>query len=244
MSSQDPLLSPHRNFRSTAWSVVVDARDGEQDVRDRALEKLVSVYWRPVYWTLRLDWAENPENARDLTQAYFASFLEHDMLARVGREKGRFRHYVRATVKNFMLNERRAGDARRRGGGRRIIALDDLLEVESAPTAAEEPADRRFDRELMRSVVHESLRAVRERCEKEGKKLSYDLFYTYYLEQSSGRRLRYEELQERFGVGAHEVKNRLAEMRARFRRTVLEHLRDGTTSEDELLAEVREVFGR
>lgn len=244
MSTFDPTLSPHRNFRSTAWSVVVDARDGERDVRDRALEKLVSVYWRPVYWTLRLDWSENPENARDLTQAYFASFLEGEMLSGVGREKGRFRQYVRATIKNFMLNERRAGAARRRGGGRRIVALDDLLEVEAAPTAAEEPAERRFERELMRSVVHESLKALRNRCEEEGKKLSYDLFYTYYLEQSSGRRMRYEELQQQFDVGAHEVKNRLAEMRARFRRTVLEHLRDGTTSEEELLAEVREVFGR
>lgn len=242
MSSVDPLLSRNRSFRSTAWSNILDARDGDREVRERALEKLVSVYWRPIYWTLRLDWSAGPEDARDLTQEYFAAFLESDLLARVAREKGRFRHYVKATLKNFMLNVRRTGASQRRGGGRRIIALDDLLEVEASPTAREEPPDRRFDRELMRSIVHESLRALEERCTEEGKKLSYDLFFVYYLERSSGRPLRYEELQERFGVGVHEVKNRLAEMRARFRRTVLEFLRDGTATEDEVMAEVREIF--
>lgn len=103
MSTVDPLLSRNRSFRSTAWSNILDARDGDREVRERALEKLVSVYWRPIYWTLRLDWSERPEDARDLTQDYFAAFLEDEMLARVVREKGRFRHYVKATLKNFKI---------------------------------------------------------------------------------------------------------------------------------------------
>ena len=78
---------------------------------------------------------------------------------------------------------------------------------------------------------------------KEQKSQQFELFRVYYTDQEGDRRLTYDDLAARFGFKPHEVKNRLSELHARFRRIVLSYLRDGVSSEEELIAEVREVFG-
>ena len=52
-----PIGGPQ--FRTTAWSVIRDAQEPDAPERLKALERLISIYWRPVYWTLRLDWNAN-----------------------------------------------------------------------------------------------------------------------------------------------------------------------------------------
>ena len=60
-----PTREPHPGFPATAWTVIQGAQgDVDQDTR-RALERLVALYWRPVYATLRHDWNASPEEAQD-----------------------------------------------------------------------------------------------------------------------------------------------------------------------------------
>jgi RNA polymerase sigma-70 factor (ECF subfamily) len=234
----------HPGFPATAWSVVQGARDLADSDCQRALERLVSVYWRPIYWTLRHEWKASPEEARDWTQEYFSVFLEQDFLADVVRERGRFRNFVKASLKHFMLNLRRAEKALKRGGAHRLVPIEDLEGAERDPASSEGQPDQLFERELMRSIIARSLTDLKLACEREGHPDHFELFHTYYLEESAGRSPRYEDLRERFGKGPHEVKNRLAELRTRFRKIILGHLRDGVSSEQELLSEIREVFER
>ncbi|KAF0244021.1 MAG: ECF subfamily RNA polymerase sigma-24 [Planctomycetota bacterium] len=242
MSRRDPLTGPGPvGFRPTAWSLILSARTLSPQRRSRALGQLISVYWLPVYWTFRTDWNAGPEEARDLTQEYFAVFLEKKLLDQVAREKGRFRSYVRATLKNFMLMRKRARKTAKRGGRVHIGPLDDLAGVEAQAVRSGESPERRFDRDLMRSVFQESMKKVEQDCALAGNSAHFDLFRAYYiLEDAAGAG--YESLQERFGLGAHDVKNRLSSMRKRFRETVLGFLRDGTSSEEELVAEIQELF--
>ncbi|MBI4880900.1 MAG: sigma-70 family RNA polymerase sigma factor [Planctomycetes bacterium] len=202
----------------------------------------MSVYWRPVYWSLRLDWSVSPEEAKDLTQEYFSVFLERSMIQRVREEWGRFRAYVKTTLKRFMLDRRRAAGRIKRTVERTIVALEDLPAVEQDRAASDAPPDRRFERELMRSILSLALDDLRRSCEKNGRSVHFQVFQAYYVDQAEGGTLTYQDLSERFGLGQHEVKNRLAELRARFRRSVLGYLRDGLSSEQELVAEIREVF--
>lgn len=229
-------------FPVTAWSVVRGAQAPDLAERDRALDRLISVYWRPVYWSLRLDWSCAPEQARDLTQEYFSVFLEKSMVNHAQQESGRFRGYVKVTLKRFMLSQRRAEGALKRGGEHEILALDDLDLVEADVTAVQESPERRFERELMESILQRALEDLGERCEREGKTPAYSMFREYYLDQAGDARLTYEDLAQRFGLGPHEVKNRLAELRARFRKHVMGYLRDGVSTDEELVAEIREVF--
>src|SRR4029079_12319385 len=68
-----------------------------------------------------------PEEAQDLTQAFFARLLERRDFETVRRERGRLRAYLLASMKNFLSKARDREMAVKRGEGRPLISLDDLL---------------------------------------------------------------------------------------------------------------------
>jgi DNA-directed RNA polymerase specialized sigma24 family protein len=239
-----PRNSGSPQFPATAWSMVLGARDRRDSDYERALERLMSVYWRPIYWTLRYDWSASPDEARDWTQDYLSVFLEQEFLQDVVRERGRFRAFVKASLRHFMLNRKRDQRTLKRGGALHFVPLDDLLQAESDPADPAGEPEHLFERELMRSIIFRGLEDLRAACEKEGHSEHFELFHLFYMEESAGRRPRYEDLRQRFDCGPHEVKNRLADLRMRFRKIVLGHLRDGVSTEQELIGEIKEVFER
>ena len=110
-------------FGTTHWSQILAARDGSDTEARAALEWLCTAYWYPVYAFVRRR-EHDPETARDLTQAYFADLLERGALSRVDREKGRFRDFLLASLKNFLSHERDKAKALKRGGGALTLSLD------------------------------------------------------------------------------------------------------------------------
>jgi hypothetical protein len=112
-------------FATTHWSVVLTAR-GESAAAKEALEKLCRTYWWPLYGFVRRE-GYKPEEAQDLTQAFFARLLERRDLETVRQERGRLRSYLLASVKNFLSKARHREMAIKRGEGRPLISLDDLL---------------------------------------------------------------------------------------------------------------------
>src|SRR6266853_5440339 len=86
-------------FVTTHWSVVLAAQ-GESTEADAALEKLCRTYWWPLYGFVRRQ-GYRPEEAQDLTQAFFARLLERRDLETMRQERGRLRSYLLASIKNF-----------------------------------------------------------------------------------------------------------------------------------------------
>jgi RNA polymerase sigma factor (sigma-70 family) len=123
-------------FTTTHWSVVLEAQ-GPTPAAQEALEKLCRTYWRPIYGFVRRQGTEE-EEAKDLTQGFFALLLERRDLDAVRREKGRLRSYLLTSLKHFLTNERQRAMAIKRGEGQRLIPLDQLQERERAGF---EPAD-------------------------------------------------------------------------------------------------------
>src|SRR5205809_2282972 len=117
-------------FTTTQWSVVLDAQ-GESPSAEEALEKLCRAYWWPLYGFVRRQ-GYAPEEAQDLTQGFFALFLERRDLDAVRREKGRLRAYLLVSLKNFLAKAHRRTMTVKRGGGRPFIPLDELLARERA----------------------------------------------------------------------------------------------------------------
>ena len=72
---------------TTQWSQVLAARDGSETEAQAALESLCQTYWQPLYAYIRHQ-GSSPEEASDLTQGFFAEFMEKDFLADVDPEKG------------------------------------------------------------------------------------------------------------------------------------------------------------
>ena len=86
-------------FMTTQWSVVLSAQ-GPSPAGQAALETLCRRYWRPLYGFVRRR-GYGPEEAEDLTQAFFARLLERRDLDAVRQEKGRLRSYLLVALKHF-----------------------------------------------------------------------------------------------------------------------------------------------
>ena len=112
-----------REFRTTHWSVVLAAGDAASPHSAKALEKLCRAYWFPLYAFVRR-YGHGPDDAQDLTQAFFARLLQKNYLAQVDREKGRFRSFLLAALRHFLSDERDRAQAQKRGGGQNLLSLD------------------------------------------------------------------------------------------------------------------------
>jgi len=115
-------------FTTTHWSVVLAAQ-GPSPAAEEALEKLCRTYWRPIYGFVRRQGVE-AEEAKDLTQGFFALLLERRDFDAVRKEKGRLRSYLLTSLKHFLTNERNRAMAIKRGEGQQLIPLEDLRERE------------------------------------------------------------------------------------------------------------------
>ena len=74
---------------------------GESPAAQEALEDLCRTYWRPIYGFVRREGAR-PEEAKDITQGFFALILERKDFSSVRQEKGRLRSFLLAALKHFM----------------------------------------------------------------------------------------------------------------------------------------------
>jgi RNA polymerase sigma factor (sigma-70 family) len=157
-------------FGTTHWSVVLAAGEGESASSREALEELCRAYWRPIYAYVRRRGHAPPE-AEDLTQAFFAHFLERKLLTVVDRQRGRFRTFVLHACEYFLAKQWRDASRLKRGGGQKILSLD--------VTAAEDsyrndPADqmtpeRLYERQWALSLLDLTLDRLRQEWVAAGK---------------------------------------------------------------------------
>ena len=124
-------------FTTTHWSVVLTAQ-GDSPAAQAALEKLCRTYWWPLYGFVRRQ-GYSPEQAQDLTQGFFALLLERRDLDAVRREKGRLRSYLLTSLRNFLGKTHRREMTIKRGEGRALVPLEELIARERADL---EPVDR------------------------------------------------------------------------------------------------------
>jgi RNA polymerase sigma-70 factor (ECF subfamily) len=106
-------------FATTHWSLVLTAQ-GQSPAADEALEKLCRTYWWPLYGFVRRN-GYAPEEAQDLTQAFFARLLERRDLETVRQERGRLRSYLLASIRDFLSKARDRELTVKRGEGRSLV---------------------------------------------------------------------------------------------------------------------------
>jgi RNA polymerase sigma factor (sigma-70 family) len=161
-------------FTTTHWSVVLEAQ-GQSPAAQKALEKLCRTYWRPIYGFVRRQ-GIGPEDAKDLTQGFFALLLERRDLNSVRQEKGRLRSYLLTSLKHFLTNERNRGMAIKRGAGQQLIPLENLRERERIGFEHSETlaADQIYERRWALSLLHQVLARLREEYRAAGNKPLFD----------------------------------------------------------------------
>jgi RNA polymerase sigma factor (sigma-70 family) len=235
------LGGPHERFPSTRHSVLDSAADREPGVRREAFEAIVAAYWKPVYKYIRLQWRKSNEEAKDLTQQFFAEMVEGEMLARFDAARASFRTYVRVCVDGMVANQAQAAARLKRGGGFELVSLDfDAVERELPADPAGVPMEEFFHREWQREIFTLGVEDLRRLAREKGKDVPLRVFEEHDLADDPPA---YAELARRHAIPETAVTNHLAWARRELRRLVLERVAAVTGGNRDFREEARSLFG-
>ena len=141
-----------------------------------ALSTLCEAYWYPLYAFIRR-WGADPDAARDLTQAFFTSLLVRRDIEHVRPERGRFRTFLLASVKHFLLNEAVRNRAAKRGGGvpPLPLAFDEAEGRYQFEPADETTPETLYERRWALTVLERVIATVQAKWQDAGRGAEFDV---------------------------------------------------------------------
>ena len=172
--SESALESP-REFATTHWSIVLLAGGAASPGADQALEHLCQSYWYPLYAYVRRQ-GHTSTDAQDLTQDFFARFLQREYFKLADPNRGRFRTFLLSSLKHFLTNQWRKEQAAKRGGGQNVLSWDEqtaegrYLAEDVSGFTPESIYEKRWAVTLLEKVLGQ----LRARCVANGKAAMFD----------------------------------------------------------------------
>lgn len=245
MSSQElsPMGSPQsrRDFATTRWSLVLAARRGSTSESRTALASLCAAYWSPLYAYIRRRGFQFDE-AQDLTQEFFARMLEKQSLEHVSREKGRFRAFLLASLKNFLANCRRDERALKRRPAGGVMSLDFAAAEERYRL---EPLDRLtpeklYERRWALTLLEQTLARLQAEYETSGKTAAFERLKPYL---SAGQeKTSYAAAAADLDMSEGAIKVAVHRLRRRYRELLRREVAQTVANPDDLEEELQSLF--
>jgi DNA-directed RNA polymerase specialized sigma24 family protein len=224
----DPApLHRKANFELTQWSVIRDAVHGNHGDQHAALASLCQAYWFPLYAYLR-GAGSSPEDAEDTTQGFLANLFTSDKLETINPEKGKFRNFLLASLKNYVSNQDRSARAKKRGGCSTLIPINASTAEEqlSHHLQIEETPDRLYAQQWGRTLLSHVHSLLKQEFQAAGKE---SLFAELQIYLAGDTGLPSYELiatqcgmnKTAVGMSVHRMRRRFAELlRAEISKTV------------------------
>ena len=230
-----------REFTTTHWSVVLAAGEGTDAHKAEALDQLCRTYWYPLYAYVRRQ-GRTPEDAQDLTQDFFAHLLANGFPRGAKAERGRFRSFLLASVRHFLVDHHRHAAAAKRGGGQFQISLD-THEAEARlslePREVMNP-ESLYEREWAMTLLERARSRLRQEYSAAGKADLYERLKGLPLSGKSERSL--QQVATQLGLTESALKSALHRLRARYRELVYEEVAHTVASPSELKEEARHLI--
>ncbi len=237
--------APDGAFPATHWSQLAALRAGVGAERTDILNFLIQRYWKPVYCYLRRAGC-GEEEAKDLVQDFFVFCLQRDFFDQADPARGRFRNFLLGSLQHFLANAQRAAHAQKRRPPQGLVSLEELGGSDSGGF---EPADREtpeavFHRAWLADLTQRVLRRLEAECQATDKQAHYEILRQRLvlpaLEGAEPPPLR--DLAQRLGLSEKQAANCLLTARRAFQRLLQEEIRGYAGSEDEVAAEIRDLF--
>lgn len=232
-------------FPSTSWSVIVAAGDPDHPDYQRNLQRLIALYWWPVFRVVRHVRRCSVDDAKDLTQSFFADVvLDRSLVATFRSERGSFRSLLRTAILRFLTNEVRFQRRKKRGGDHLVLSLSELElgRVVGADDAGSCSPEQVFDASWNEVVMEAAMVALEARMVAADKRKAFEVFRRYYVE-GEGRFASYEDLGRELGLTVAQVKHALILARRTFREVVTELVRAYVDDPADLAGELRRLLG-
>lgn len=224
-------------FTTTQWSVVLSAQ-GRSPAAEEALEKLCRTYWWPLYGFVRRQ-GYSPEEAQDLTQGFFAMLLERRDFDAVRREKGKLRSYLLASLKNFVAKAHRRMMTIKRGQGRPLVPLEELLmreraDLEPADTLS---ADRIYERRWALRLLEQVLARLEEEYAAPGHSKVFEQMKQLLTDEPD--RPSQAQIARELGMTENAVKQALHRVRQRYRSLLRDEIAQTVAAPEDVEDELR-----
>jgi RNA polymerase sigma factor (sigma-70 family) len=204
-------------FRTTHWSVVLLSAQTQVPGSRTAMADLCRLYWYPLYAFVRRR-GYSAEDAQDLTQGFFLSLLERKSLRQVAPEKGKFRSFLLASLKNYLADAFDRENSIKRGGQIEFVTLD----FESGEERYRgEPVDfltaeNVYDARWAMTLLDHAIGRLRQEYAAQGKAATIAALEPF-LDPSNSKRLpTYEEVAEQLQVSLGGVKTLIHRLRKRY----------------------------
>ena len=240
-SVPSPTAARPQRFATTRWSLIQQARQGQEGSARVALEELCRAYWLPVYAFMRRQTRDRHE-AQDWTQGFFASLLPPDAFAELTPERGRFRSFLLAAARHFASNERDKKNAIVRGGQVILQSLDyeegeQRLARELSTSAT---AENLFERQWAHAVLDRVLHQLREEYYSSDRRALFDSLGEQLAGTVSEGGL--IKLAETLSLSPEACRVALHRMRKRYRSLLRQEIGQTTNTPDEIDDEIRYLF--
>lgn len=225
----------------TRWSMVVSAREGDDREAKAALSDLCEAYWLPLYAYARRG-GRSPEDAEDLTQAFFARLITKDLFSKADEKRGKLRSFLLGAFKNFLSDEWDKSRARKRGGGQEIFSIDAARAEErlAMEPVDEESPDRSFARRWALVVLERVMKSLRQSYVDAGKGEVFEHLHHYLAPDSDGPG--YRESGQALGLSENAVRVAVFRMRQRYGRELQAQIAETVETEEEVAGEIDELF--
>ena len=228
-------------FTTTHWSMVLAASRSESQQADEALENLCRTYWYPIFIFLRRSgWT--PQDAEDLTQAFFELVLHKDYLQAVDRNKGTFRSFLLAMLRHFIANHRRHARTQKRGGRVCFTSLEETsMDDESlACVFADASPEQSFQRQWAMTLLEQVVAKLSDEFLAAGKAGLFEGLKVFLTGDRHARN--YGELAVEFGTTEAALKMAVSRMRRRYGDLLREEIERTVSTREEAEEEMRALF--
>ena len=225
------------DFTTTHWSVVLAAGQQDSPQAAVALERLCATYWYPLYVYVRRR-GHSPEDAQDLTQEFFAHFLQKGYFHLADRTRGRFRTFLVHALEHFLINEWKRGQRIRRGGGRVCFSLD-AAEAETrylGEAAGNMTPERFYDQRWATTLLDQVMTGLRQEYAEAGRTAVFEVLAGFLWGKDES--VSYAQIGERWGMTEGALRAAMHRLRRRYRERlraeVAQTVAPPDTVEDEL----------
>jgi RNA polymerase sigma factor (sigma-70 family) len=244
MSEAQPPIAPpptNQRFTTTHWSVVLAAQAPDSPAAAAALEQLCRTYWGALYAYVRRE-GHPPADAADLTQAFFARFLEKQFLADVDRRKGKFRSFLLKTLNHFLVDEWRHAHAQKRAGGHAVISIDaDEWETRHGhELASDRTPEVIFERRWALTLFEQAFARLREESVQAGNDRQFQLLKDFLSNPTSDGA--YEGVAAKLGLSSGAIAVQVHRLRRRYGELVREEVAHTVSHPGEVEDELRHLL--
>lgn len=222
-------------FATTQWSLILHARSDSRTGRE-ALEELCHTYWTPLHRYISRRCA-SPDDARDLTQHFFQHMLQSDLLSGIHPDKGRFRPFLLACVKNFLASEWLRTSRQKRGGGAVHLSLD-LCDYEAPASQAEAASfQHQFDKDWAHLMLERATQSIAAAYARDGRAAHFNALKEFLA--GVGNESAYASAGEKIGISSAATSVAVCRLRERYKLAVRKEVANTLAAPDQVDDEMR-----